>query len=310
MLVWTSFIIFILLCLILDLKVFNKEDHVISTKEAGKLTAFWVSLALLFSGVIWWLFKEGLVNNHTNLTPGAAVLDYITGYLMELSLSIDNVFVIAIIFNSFKIPPEYRHRVLYWGILGAIIFRAVMIVFGVALITKFEWMIFVFGAFLLISAAGMLKKDSDKDPHDTWFYRLVSKILPITSEIHGHDFILKKDHKTYATPLLVALVIIEFTDILFALDSIPAILAITQDEFIVFSSNILAILGLRSMFFLIIGALEKFHYIKYSLAVILAFVGVKMLIAEIYHIPSLASLAVIILALLGGVLFSKWKASK
>lgn len=302
--VWAAFIVLIIICLALDLGVFNKEDHVIGTKEAAKWTSVWVGLSLAFSGVVYWLFDAGLVANSTGLTPGEAWITYLTGYIIELSLSIDNVFVIAVIFSSFKIPAKYQHRVLFWGILGAVVFRAIMIVFGVALINKFDWMIYVFGLFLLFTAFKMLKGDDDTDPHDTWFYKQLEKFLPLTKERNGHDFFIVKNAKRYATPLFTALIVIEFTDIMFALDSIPAILAITQDEFIVFTSNILAILGLRSMFFLIVGMLEKFRFIHYSLAAILGFVGVKMLLVEYFHVPIWISLSVIILALAGGIIAS------
>jgi len=302
--VWASFLLLIIICLALDLGVFNKKDHVIGPREATKWTSIWVGLALAFSGVIWWLYSSGIVTNPTNLKPSDAVIDYLTGYLVELSLSIDNVFVIAIIFSSFQIPAKYQHRVLFWGILGAIVFRAVMIVFGVTLINRFDWIIYVFGAFLLYTAYTMLKDEKKTDPKDSWTYKQVSKVLPLTSEIRGHAFFIKKDNKEYATPLFIALIIIELTDVMFALDSIPAILAITQDEFIVFSSNILAILGLRSMFFLIVGMLSKFHLINYSLAVILGFVGIKMLLVEYLHIPSWLSLAIIGFALAGGIFAS------
>ncbi len=302
--IWAAFIVLIIICLALDLGVFNKEDHVIKPKEAAKWTSVWVGVALAFSGVVYWLFREGLVSNPTDLSPGEAWITYLTGYIFELSLSIDNVFVIAVIFSSFKIPAKYQHRVLFWGILGAIVFRALMILFGVALITKFEWMIYVFGVFLLYTAFKMLKDDDDSDPHDTWYYKILIKIFPITQERNGHDFFIIRNGKRLATPLFTALIIIEFTDIMFALDSIPAILAITQDQFIVFSSNILAILGLRSMFFLIVGMLEKFRFIHFSLAVILGFVGFKMLTIDYFHISIWVSLAVIVLALIGGVLAS------
>lgn len=302
--VWILFIVFIIICLALDLGVFNKEDHVIETKEAAKWTTVWVSLALLFSGVIYWLFSSGNVANPTGLTPMDAVITYITGYLVELSLSIDNVFVIAVIFNAFQIPKKYRHRVLFWGILGAVVFRALMIVFGVALINKFEWMIYVFGIFLLYTAYTMLNDDHEFDPKKSWTYRKVSRIFRAVSTIDGHNFFIKRMGKRYATPLFMALVVIELTDVMFALDSIPAILAITQDEFIVFSSNILAILGLRSMFFLIVGMLEKFHLINYSLAFILGFVGLKMLLIEYIHLPAWVSLIVIAFALAAGIVAS------
>lgn len=304
LLVWGLFLLLIVICLALDLGVFNKEDHVIGPKEAAKWTSVWVGVALLFSGVIYWLFAEGLVDNPTNLTPSTAFLHYITGYLVELSLSIDNVFVIAVIFSSFKIPAMYQHRVLFWGILGAIVFRALMIVFGVTLINQFDWMIYVFGAFLLYTAFSMLKNDDESDPQDSWWYKRIVKLFPVTSEMHGHDFFIVKNAKRYATPLFMALIVIELTDVMFALDSIPAILAITKDEFIVFSSNILAILGLRSMFFLIVGMLEKFRLINYSLAVILAFVGLKMLLIDYFHVAPWVSLIVIALALIGGIVAS------
>ncbi|MGO4911263.1 TerC family protein [Leeuwenhoekiella sp. W20_SRS_FM14] len=304
MLIWGLFIVFILICLALDLGVFNKEDHVIKSKEAGIWTAVWFSIAMAFSGIIYWLFSAELIENPTNITANTAVLKYITGYLIELSLSIDNVFVIAVIFSSFAIPPKFQHRVLFWGILGAIVFRALMIVFGVALINKFEWIIYVFGAFLLFTAFKMLKSDDDYDPQDSTVYKAVKKLFPVTTTIEGHAFFLVEQGKRAATPLFLALIVIELTDILFALDSIPAILAITADPFIVFTSNILAILGLRSMYFLISRMLQKFRYINYSLVVILAFVGLKMIFSHMIEVPEWMSLAVIVLSLAGGILAS------
>jgi len=303
--IWIVFIAFILVFLALDLGVFNKENHVIKTKEASIWTAIWVTVALSFSGIIYWLFANGMVDNPTNLTPNNAVLKYITGYLIELSLSVDNVFVIAVIFASFKIPPIYQHRVLFWGILGAIVFRAIMIFFGVALITRFEWIIYVFGVFLLYTAFKMLKGEEEEfNPKKSFVFRQIKKIYPITGSIQGDDFFVKRMGIKAATPLFVALIVIELTDILFALDSIPAILAITADPFIVFSSNILAIMGLRSMYFLISRMLEKFRYINYSLVVILAFVGIKMLLSHYIHLAEWVSLTVISAALIGGVVAS------
>ncbi|HLW33605.1 MAG TPA: TerC family protein [Aequorivita sp.] len=305
MLVWGIFIAFIILFLALDLGVFNRTPHVIKTKEAAIWTSIWVTVALSFSGVIYWLFSEGLVENPTDLTPKLAVLKYITGYLIELSLSIDNVFVIAVIFSSFAIPQKYQHEVLFYGILGAIVFRALMIFFGVALINKFDWIIYVFGAFLLITAFRMLlHKESEFDPKKSKIYRFLKKLFPISYRMDGDKFFIKRMGIRAATPLFVALIIIELTDILFALDSIPAILAITSDPFIVFSSNILAILGLRSMYFLISRMLTKFRYINYSLVVILAFVGVKMILSHNVEIPEWLSLTVIGVSLAAGVIAS------
>lgn len=303
--VWIIFIACILVFLALDLGVFNKENHVIKSKEASIWTAIWVTIALSFSGVVYWLFSAGLVENPTGLTPNNAVLKYVTGYLIELSLSVDNVFVIAVIFSSFKIPPIYQHRVLFWGILGAIVFRAIMIFFGVALITRFEWVIYVFGVFLLYTAFKMLKGDENKfDPEKSFVFRQLKKIYPIVGTIQGDKFFVKRMGLKAATPLFVALIVIELTDILFALDSIPAILAITADPFLVFSSNILAIMGLRSMYFLISRMLEKFRFINYSLVVILAFVGLKMLFSHQIHPPEWVSLTVISIALISGVVAS------
>ena len=303
--VWVIFIFAIIVFLALDLGVFNKEDHVIRSKEAATWTGVWVTLALSFSGVIYWLFSEGLVDNPTDLTPGTAVIKYITGYLIELSLSIDNVFVIAVIFSAFSIPPVYQHRVLFWGILGAIVFRALMILFGVALINKIGWIIYVFGGFLLYTAYKMLKAgDHEFKPKESFIFKQITKIFPITTKLDGNRFLVKRMGITAATPLLMALVIIEITDILFALDSIPAILAITANPFIVFSSNILAILGLRSMYFLVSRMLTKFRFINYSLVVILAFVGTKMMLSHHVKVPEWISLSVIVASLAGGILAS------
>lgn len=305
MIVWIVFIAAILIFLALDLGVFNKEAHEIKTKEAAIWTSLWVSIALSFSGVIWWLFDSGFVENPTGLTPDTAVLKYITGYLIELSLSIDNVFVIAVIFTSFKIPKLYQHRVLFWGILGAIVFRALMIIFGVALINKFDWIVYVFGVFLIYTAYKMLRSDaSDFNPKNSFIFKKTRKIFPFTSFLNGDRFFVRRLGKRIATPLFMALMMIELTDILFALDSIPAILAITADPFIVFSSNILAILGLRSMYFLVSQMLDKFRFINYSLVLILTFVGLKMIFAHHIEIPEWLSLAVIGAALGGGIISS------
>lgn len=305
MLIWGLFILLIVIFLALDLGVFNKEDHVIKSKEAGIWTAVWFTVAMSFSGVIYWLFSEGMIENPTELTASDAVLKYITGYLIELSLSIDNVFVIAVIFTAFAIPPLYQHRVLFWGILGAIVFRGLMILFGVTLINKFDWIIYVFGGFLLFTAFKMLRSnDSDFNPKDSFVFKQIKKVYPVTTVINSHDFFVRKMGLLVATPLFIALVIIEITDVMFALDSIPAILAITSDPFIVFSSNILAILGLRSMYFLVSRMLSKFRYIHYSLVVILAFVGLKMIFSNYVHIREWISLSVIVGSLGIGILTS------
>ncbi len=305
MLIWILFIAFILIFLLLDLGVFHKENHIIKTKEAAIWTVIWVSIALGFSVVIYLLFYNGLVDNPTGLSPINAAVKYVTGYLIELTLSVDNIFVIAVIFSSFKIPLVYQHSVLFWGILGAVVFRAIMIFFGVALITRFEWVIYIFGIFLIVTAFKMLKEEEENfNPKKSFVFKQIRKIYPITASVQGNEFFINRMGIKAATPLFVALVVIELTDILFALDSIPAILAITANPFIVFSSNILAIMGLRSMYFLISRMLEKFKYINYSLAIILAFVGLKMLFTHQLHIPEWISLVVIFGALLSGIVAS------
>ena len=306
MIVWILFFVLVFAILALDLGVFNKTPHIISTKEASKWTAIWVTFSFLFSGVIYWLYGTDLIGNPNNLSQTGATLKFITGYLIELSLSIDNIFVIAIIFASFKIPQKYQHRVLFWGILGAIIFRGLMIAFGVALINKFSWTTYLFGAFLLFTALKMLftKEDDAFEPKDSFIYKTLGKIIPITSEHDKEKFFIATKKGKSATPLFVALIVIEVMDVLFAVDSVPAILAITSDPFLVFSSNIFAILGLRSMYFFLSNMLEKFSYLEYSLIAILSFVGIKMLVHKYIEIPEWASLGFIALSLLIGILIS------
>lgn len=305
MIVWIIFVCLILIFLALDLGVFNRNPHIIRTKEATMWTSIWVSISLLFSFVIYWLYSTENIDNIDNLSAADAVLKYITGYLIEISLSIDNIFVIAVIFSSFKIPQKYQHRVLFWGILGAIVFRALMIFFGVILIKKFSFTTYIFGAFLLYTAYRMLvSKEEEFHPKKSFVYRQLRKFIPITGVMNGQRFFIKLRHITAATPLFIALVIIEFTDILFALDSVPAILAITSDPFLVFSSNIFAILGLRSMYFFLSNMLQKFHYLKYSLIAILTFVGIKLLIVHHFKFPEWVSLLYIALALIVGIVIS------
>ncbi len=312
MIVWIIFVACILIFLALDLGVFNKTPHIISSKEAGMWTGIWVTLSFAFSGVIYWLYQNNYIANPDKYTPAIASLKFITGYLIELSLSVDNIFVIAVIFASFRIPQKYQHRVLFWGILGAIVFRGLMIFFGVMLINKFSWMTYVFGAFLIFTAAKMLFKGNEAEfnPKKSFVYRNLRKIIPVTSHTDGEHFFVKRRHITAATPLFVALVVIEVMDMLFALDSVPAILAITSDPFLVFSSNIFAILGLRSMYFFLANMLEKFSYLEYSLIAILSFVGIKMLIVHHYKFPEWVSLGFIALSLIIGVVVSLQMAKK
>jgi len=311
---WEIFIAVVILLLVLDLGVFNRKAHIISPKEAAKWTSFWVALALAFSGVVYWLYANQHIENPLNYTPRTAFSKYFQGYLLELSLSVDNIFVIAVIFRSFSIPQKYQHRVLFWGIIGAIVFRALMIFFGIWLINKIDWITYIFGAFLIYTSYNMAfsGEESEFNPKESRFFKMLRKIIPVTKGIHGQQLFVKKLGVWAATPLFLALIIIEFTDILFALDSIPAVLAITEDPFIVFSSNIMAILGLRSMYFFLANIMDKFSYLKYSLAIILVFVGIKMILHHYLkennlEIPEWVSLGVIVVSLAGGVVFSLFK---
>ena len=298
--------------LALDLGVFNKTPHIINTKEASKWTAVWVTVSFIFSGVIYWLYGTDYISNADNLSQSGAAIKFITGYLIELSLSVDNIFVIAIIFASFKISQKYQHRVLFWGILGAIVFRGLMISFGVVIIKEFAWTTYLFGAFLIFTALKMLftNEESDFEPKDSFVFKTLGKIIPITSETDKENFFIKTNKGKAATPLFVALIVIEVMDVLFAVDSVPAILAITSDPFLVFSSNIFAILGLRSMYFFLANMLEKFSYLEFSLIAILSFVGLKMLLHDLIEIPEWASLSFIALSLAIGIFISLRKSKK
>lgn len=306
MIVWILFLLAILLFLALDLGVFNKTPHIISSKEAGKWTAVWVALSFMFSGVIYWLYSTDYIANPDQLKPATAAIKFITGYLIELSLSVDNIFVIAVIFSAFKIPKKYQHRVLFWGILGAIVFRGAMIYFGVLLINKFAWTTYLFGAFLIYTAMRMLFDNEDEkfEPKKSFVYKSLKKVVAVSNHIDKEHFFVQRRHITAATPLFVALVVIEVMDVVFALDSVPAILAITSDPFLVFSSNIFAILGLRSMYFFLANMLERFSYLEYSLIAILSFVGLKMLLHDFIELPEWVSLAFIAVSLTAGIIVS------
>lgn len=311
MLMWILFIAFVLVMVSIDLGIFNRTPRIIGVKEASLWTSLWVSLALLFSLVVYWVYSNGLVLNPNELTPGEAMLTYITGYLIELSLSVDNIFVIAVIFSSFQIPLIYQHRVLFWGILGAIVFRASLILFGIVLINKISWMIYLFGLFLLFTVYKMYRsRNKEFNPRQSFTFRQLKRFIPISNSIEGEKFFVQLRHIKAATPLFVALIVIEVTDVIFALDSIPAIIAITSDPFLVFTSNIMAILGLRSMYFFLSNMLDRFAYLEYSLMVILAFVGIKMLLGHLVSIPHSISLGFILVALVSGVLGSIWFSKK
>ncbi|MCF8245782.1 MAG: TerC family protein [Saprospiraceae bacterium] len=315
MLVWIGFISLIGVFLALDLGVFNKDPHKISTKEALRWTALWVSMSLLFSIFIYYAYENNwfgigkTIGLHS--TGWDAAITYLTGYIVEQSLSLDNVFVIAVIFSYFHIPMKYQHRVLFWGIIGALFFRGLMIGAGAILVQQFDWIMYLFGLILLWTAYKMLKSDDEQiHPENNPVVLQLRKILPVTKSIRREHFFVKWKGRTIAmTPLFVALVVVETTDIMFAFDSIPAIFSITKDPFIVFTSNIFAILGLRSLYFVLASMLDKFQYVKYSLVIILTFVGIKMLVFHPLHIvlPEWVSLAFIVLVLGSGIFFSMWK---
>ena len=277
--VWTCFIGFVLVMLALDLGVFHRKSHEIKIKEALIWSAVWISLALAFNyGIYVFMGKE-------------KAIEFLTGYVIEKSLSIDNLFVFIMLFTYFNVNTKYQHKVLFWGILGALVMRAIFIFAGVALINKFHWIIYVFGVLLVFTGIKMLfHKDEKIDPDKNPLVRLFKKFFPVTDKEHGGKFFVKMNGRTFATPLFIVLLIVEFTDLIFAVDSIPAILAITNDTFIIFTSNVFAILGLRALYFALAGITKYFYYIKYGLSAILVFVGIKMTIVDFYKIPILYSL--------------------
>ncbi len=301
--IWTGLILLVIILLMIDLLILNKKGSVLTQKKVAIETTLWVLIAGLFSFIIYWVFKAELVPNENLLTPSEAVIKYITGYLIELSLSVDNLFVIAMIFASFKIPVNHQHKVLFWGILGAIVFRALMIWAGITLINQLSWITYVFGAFLLFTAFRMLLKEEDETKPSKFKAFLYQK-FKVSDTLDGQKFWVKENGVKMVTPLFIALIMIELTDVLFAVDSIPAILAVTTDPFIVFSSNIFAVLGLRSMYFFLANMLVKFKYLKYSVFAILVFVSLKLIVLHFYKFPEWFSLTFIAVCLLLGILVS------
>ncbi len=283
---WIVFNLFIFAMLVLDLKVFHRKPHQIKMKEALGWSAFWIALALLFNlGIYFWRGPQ-------------AGLEFLTGYLIEKSLSVDNLFVFLLIFSYFKVPALYQHKILFWGIIGALVLRAFFIFAGIALISQFHWLIYIFGAFLILSGVKLaLEKDKEIHPEKNPILRIFRRIMPVTKEYKGAQFFFKEAGRRFATPLFVVLLVIETTDVIFAVDSIPAILAITRDPFIIFTSNAFAILGLRALYFALAGLMQAFHHLHYGLSAILIFVGTKMLLSEYYKIPIGISLSII-----GGIL--------
>ena len=279
---WVAFGIMIFILLALDIAVFNRKSHEIKLKEAVLWSAFWITLALLFNIVVYVFYGH------------ESALQYLTAYLVEKSLSMDNLFVFLMIFSFFKVPHKYQHKVLFWGIIGALVMRLFFIYAGITLITKFHWIIYIFGVMLIYSGIKMVRdKETEIHPEKNRVLRLFRKFMPTTSEYHGARFFIRKNGILHATPLFVVMIVIETSDLIFAVDSIPAVLAISNDTFIVYTSNIMAILGLRALFFALAGVMNIFEFLHYGLSAILVFVGVKMVIADIYKINIFVSLAVI-----------------
>lgn len=279
---WGSFSLFVLGMLALDLGVFHRKSHAVSVKEALTWTAVWITLAMIFNLFVYYYFDK------------EKALEFFTAYLVEKSLSVDNIFVIIMIFSYFSVPNAYQHKVLFWGIFGALVMRVIFIFAGIELIHKFHWLIYLFGGFLVFTGARMVfGKDKPINPEESPLVKLIRKLFPVTNSFEEDNFFVKRDHKTWATPLFIVVVLIEATDLIFAVDSIPAIIAISEDPFIVYTSNVFAILGLRSLYFALAGIEKYFKYLKYGLATILVFVGIKMCIVDFYKIPVEISLIVI-----------------
>jgi len=305
---WGGFVTFVLIMLALDLGVLNRKAHVVATREALIWAGFCVFLALLFNVFLYFAYERNWFDIATRggtLSGKAAATQFFTGWLIEQSLSLDNIFVIALIFQYFAVPRIHQHRTLFWGIIGALVMRMAMILAGAALIQRFTWTIYVFGILLLYTAVKMYRsQDEAVEPNRNPLVKLARKLYPVTDEFHGEKFFVRVGGRRAITPLFLVLLVIESTDLLFAVDSIPAIFAITKDPFIVFTSNVFAILNLRSLYFVLASMLEKFKYLKPSLVFVLAYVGVKMLLSHHYPIPTEASLSVIIGILAVGIIAS------
>jgi len=282
MILWVAFNVFVLGMLALDLGVFHRTAHKVSLREALSWSVVWITLAFVFNLGIYYLWGT------------EKALEFLAGYLIEKSLSVDNIFIFLVIFSYFSVPAMYQHRVLFWGILGALVMRAIFIAVGAALLSAFHWIIYVFGGFLIFTGIKLLFAGDEKiDPERNPAVRLVRRIMPVTKQYHGQHFFVRADGRLWATPLLLVLLVVETTDVIFAVDSIPAVFAITMDPFIVYTSNVFAILGLRALYFLLAGIMDMFRYLKVGLSFVLCFVGVKMTIVDLYKIPIEISLGVI-----------------
>jgi tellurite resistance protein TerC len=313
---WLAFLALVAVLLALDLGVFHRKAHVIGLKESLAWSGIWIGLALVFNVVIYFAYQHhwlGLDLPGTEPDGRAAAVMFFTGYVLEKSLSVDNIFVMALIFTYFGVPAVSQHRVLFWGILGALVLRGAMILLGAVLIAQFQWVLYVFGVLLILTAAKMLFVREEPDPRNAWLVRVARRLFPVTDDFVGQRFAVRVDGKWMLTPLALALAAVESTDLLFAVDSVPAIFAVTQDPFLVFTSNVFAILGLRSLYFALAGILDRFHYLKLSLVVLLAVIGVKMLLKDVLHaVPGLTyyTLAAIAVILGAGVVASLVRARR
>jgi tellurite resistance protein TerC len=306
---WVGFNVFVLLMLAIDLGVFHRQAHAVSTKEAAIWSAVWISLALVFNAGLYF-FWDNIAPNSAYSNREAA-LAYFTGYIIEKSLSVDNIFVFVLIFSYFAVPAAYQHRVLFWGILGALVMRGILIAVGATLLKEFHWIIYVFGGFLIFTGIKMaFHQEVEVHPERNPLVKVVRRLIPVTENYEGEKFFIKRAGKLMATPLLLVLVIVESTDLVFAVDSIPAIFAVTTNPFIVYTSNVFAILGLRALYFLLASVMDKFYYLKLGLSVVLLFVGVKMVMVDIYKIPVAVSLGVVASILTLAVLASLWRSSR
>ena len=306
---WVSFNIFVLFMLALDLGVFHRKSHAVSIKEASIWSVIWIALAFLFNLGIY-LFWEKIVPG-SSYSNSQAALSFFTGYLIEKSLSVDNIFVFVLLFTFFAVPAAYQHRALFWGILGALLMRGALIAVGAALLKEFHWIIYVFGAFLIFTGIRMaLHRNEEMHPERNPLVKLLRKVIPVTETYEADHFFIRRAGKLMATPLFLVLVLVESTDLIFAVDSIPAIFAVTQEPFIVYTSNVFAILGLRSLYFLLAGVMDKFYYLKLGLSVVLVFVGVKMAIVDFYKMPVGLSLGMIATILTISIVASTIRAKK
>ena len=301
---WGLFFTIYLTLLVIDLGVFSRESSVLTITQALKRTLIWIGVALAFGAFVYYLYDNPQMGTVSTLSGSEALVQYLTGYVLEWSLSVDNIFVIAIIFTYMNIPLQYQYRVLFWGIVGAIVLRGVMIMAGAALINAFDWSFYLFGAILIYSAARMLKQDDDFDPANSVLIKLARKAYPIADHLDGNRFFTRLNGRSAATPLFVTLLFVDLADVVFAVDSIPAVFAVTQDPFIVFTSNAFAILGLRSLYFAVAGLMALFKYLKISLVFVLGFIGVKMMLHHHLAVSNVLSLTVILSFLLIGVLAS------